>query len=114
MTKIRVDFNRRSQDGKVIASSRRADGAVAIGDKVQAVQPEEDMAFDAIVAAIDDKGRVFLEMLWESAEPAPTMATPRGGWYQLTIKAALGFTAAPGQFDRHRSSSLSGNHLATA
>jgi hypothetical protein len=114
MTQIKVDFNRRAQDGKVIASSRRADGALVVGEKVQAVQPEEGLAFEATVANIDEKGRVFLDMVWEGADTAPVVTQPQKGWYQLTVKAAFGFTAAPGLFDRHGSGALSNNHLATA
>lgn len=94
MTKIRVDFNRRAKNGQVIGSARRADGDLAVGDRVQAEQPEDDMAFDAIVAAIDERGRVFLDMLWEpAAVRVAAQVKPVQDWYRMSAHVAQGFTA---------------------
>ena len=69
--RIRVDFNRRSGDGNVIASLRRASGRITIGDVVIATQPGEDMEHFARVVAIDETtGRVELEVNWESRPAA--------------------------------------------
>lgn len=115
MNKIRVDFNRRAKNGQVIGSSRMADGTLSVGDRVEAVQPEEDMSFEATVAAIDDRGRVFLDMAWEpAASTTPAPAKPLAEWYRITVKAAQGFTASYPTMGRPGVTGVAPRHMTTA
>jgi len=67
VVRVRVDFNSRGPRGTVRASLRRADGPVRLGDTVVAYDPhEDDMAFEATVASIDESGgRVLLDVMWQ-------------------------------------------------
>ncbi|BAG32218.1 hypothetical protein [Nocardia farcinica] len=60
MTTVHVDFNDVARDGKVVALRDRADGPLAIGDLVTAVdQFDGELATPAVVAEQDDDGRVL-------------------------------------------------------
>lgn len=101
MTKIRVDFNRRGRDGLVIGSIKRAEGELAVGDVVEAYQPDDDLSFGATVVEVDDRGRVFLDMKWE--REAPVVRSAARSWtdlYQLRIVPARGITAPAGNMGR--------------
>lgn len=78
MRRVRVDFNRRGEGGRVVSSIRRADGDVAIGDRVAVFQPgEDDMKLYARVANLDPQsGRLELEVEWEESfvQVRPTAA----------------------------------------
>jgi hypothetical protein len=71
MKQVRVDFNARGPRGLVKASLTRADGPLALGQKVLAVDPDEaDMRFVAFVESIDHAtGRVWLEVDWMASPP---------------------------------------------
>lgn len=88
MKKIRVDFNRRGRDGQVVASARRADSELIVGDRVEAAQPEEGLSYEGIVTEIDDRGRVFLRMLWTGDE----LGTPVRWPSEINVKTATGFS----------------------
>lgn len=68
-TRVRVDFNSVTKDGRVKATARRADGPLAEGDSVIAYDPAEHLSHPAVVASIDpDTGRVLLAVDWEHAD----------------------------------------------
>lgn len=83
--RIRVDFNRRTGDGSVTGSLRRATGTIHIGDVVIATQPGEDIEHFARVTSIDNEtGRVTLAVNWDSNPD---------GWMPV---AGTAYTEAPG------------------
>lgn len=66
MTRVRVDFNSRGQDGTVRGSQSRADGLLRVGDIVDLYDPEEpEMNFQARVVELDpDTGRARFAVDW--------------------------------------------------
>lgn len=61
MTIVHVDFNDLARGGKVVALRSWADGPVAIGDRVLAVDRFEDMRFSAVVAEENpETGEIYL------------------------------------------------------
>lgn len=69
-TRVKVDFNSVTKDGRVRATARRADGPLAEGDPVIAYDAAEHLSHPAVVASIDpDTGRVLLAVDWEHACP---------------------------------------------
>jgi hypothetical protein len=78
-----VDFNARARGGLVKASPKHASAPVTIGQRVLAVDPdEEDMSFTATVHAIEE-GRMYLAVDWEPVPDAipeihPTFRLARG------------------------------------
>lgn len=70
MKQVRVDFNARGPHGLVKASLRRANGPLVEGQKVLAVDPDEDLRFVAVVASIDPASqRVWLDVDWLASPP---------------------------------------------
>ena len=76
VTTIRVDFNVRARGGRVRTSLEKA-GIVSVGDHVLAVDPDEHLAADAVVADVDaTRGLVFLDVDWTSFTDSPPTPAP--------------------------------------
>lgn len=74
MISVRVDFNNVDRAGRVWSTQRRASGEVVVGARVLAIDPTEgDEGTEAVVAAIDDSGRIWLDF-----EAASLIAKPAG------------------------------------
>ncbi|GAA5157193.1 hypothetical protein [Ornithinimicrobium tianjinense] len=63
MIRIPVDFNARAHDGLVVASMRRIQGEVQVGDEVLADAREDEMVYMARVVEIDGR-KVYLDVDW--------------------------------------------------
>lgn len=86
MIQLRVDFNARGRGGLVKASLARTDAPLRPGDWVLAIDPDEDMQFDAQVREVDEQtGKVYLDILWE---PAACVASVMSGPYQAALSSA--------------------------
>lgn len=94
MRRVRVDFNRRGEGGRVVSSVRRADGEVSIGERVAVFQPgEDDMNLYAIVANVDPvSGRLELEVEWmnEFIQQRPAAAS----WWTVNCSSRVAGVAA--------------------
>jgi hypothetical protein len=88
MIDMRVDFNRRVNDGHLISSVKRASAPIEVGDRVRLFQPgEDDLEVQATVLDIDNAtGKVELIPHWGS-EAVWTLS------YALHVQAAI--TAQP-------------------
>ena len=76
MKTVKVDFSRGLRGGLLRASQRRASEPLRLGDRVEAIDPAEDMEFTGTVERLDDEGRFgdYLRMDWEDAERPRTFA----------------------------------------
>ncbi|HEY1705526.1 MAG TPA: hypothetical protein VGG75_38055 [Trebonia sp.] len=70
--RIPVDFNEHDRKGRAYGRLSQADGPVATGGKVLAVEPFDGIAADAVVAEVDEvRGLAWLEVDWHSFRDDP-------------------------------------------
>src|SRR5262245_37178873 len=68
MKRVKVDFSATVRGGMIRASQRRASELLAVGDRVEAFDPGEDMTFFGVVQDVDQDGRfAYLRMEWAPA-----------------------------------------------
>lgn len=79
MIRIAVDLNVRVQGHRTYAGfedvvgAANADHLVAVGDKVLAWEPEDDIVTDATVCAVDEATRIiYLDVDWYAFRDAST------------------------------------------
>ena len=98
MTRIGVDFNRRVHGGLVRAISRRADGELRLGGRVEAFDfTDPDMSFTATIVDLTDD-QALLEVDWAPARTHVSTDEPStrafGRWFAARSDAVVGRTRA--------------------
>jgi hypothetical protein len=100
MERIRVDFNRRGQDGVLLSSTSRASGPISVGDLVTVYQPgEDDMEATATVVSMSGDGKVVLSVL-ESAIEFGYLPTDAPLWRPSTTTLTYGSAKGAGSPNR--------------
>lgn len=80
---IEVDFTRGLHGGMVRANPLRASAPLERGDRVLAIDEDEEMEFWGTVDRLDDDGFVYLRMDWREASPRRH--------FDVSFKLAAGF-----------------------
>ena len=66
MITVKADFSRVFDHGrKLRVNSTRASGPLVVGERVRAVEPDEDLDFTGVVSSVDEDGFALLDMDWE-------------------------------------------------
>ena len=86
MRRVEVDFSTTVRGGLVRASLRRfhGDDPVMVGERVEAFDDDEGLAFVGAVAEIDGRF-AYLRMEWTAATPAPAMSFDQWNFSALTF-----------------------------
>jgi hypothetical protein len=70
--RIAIDLNVRVRGNQTYSALHDADGPVAVGDKVLAVEPETGVTAGAVVTAVSEEfGFVYLAVDWSSFRDDP-------------------------------------------
>ena len=101
MKRVKVDFSTTVRGGLIRANQRRATPSpLALGEHVEAFDPEEGLSFTGTVTDIDPDGRfAYLRMDWEPKAVRAVPVSTRGANYAVELSGAITFandmTAAP-------------------
>ena len=92
MKRVKVDFSTTVRGGMIRANRERASEPLAIGDRVEAFDPGEDMTFVGMVEAIEGRF-AYLRMEWVAADSAPRQSFARVTSLSDSAWASAGRTA---------------------
>lgn len=79
LTRVTIDLNVRVRGNQTFSGLEDADGPVAVGDKVLAVEAETGIIADAEITDVDEEhGLVYLAVDWASFRDVPGAADDPG------------------------------------